>query len=127
MDKKRKYRKGVDPTENQLQISVVANMRASKAYNDGWTFYAVPNDGRQGEGHRIHAWKMGQLSGVGDLYLNNPAGVSMYLELKRIDGEQADDQIAFQKHCESKGIDYQVARSLDDAMEILKQWGFPVL
>jgi hypothetical protein len=124
LSKKRTYRKGIDPTENQIQMAIIDYLRTAQAHKQGWTFYAVPNDGRGGKAHKIHAWKMGQLSGVGDVYLNDPQGYSMYIEVKRCDGIQSKHQIEFQKHCETKGIPYEIARSLDDAKIILDNWGF---
>ena len=123
LSKKRTYRKGIDPTENQIQMSIITYLRTEQAHKRGWTFYAVPNDGRGGKNHKIHAWKMGQLSGVADIYLNDPDGKSYYIEVKRCDNKQSKYQIEFQAHCEAKGIPYAIARSLDDAKIILDSWG----
>jgi hypothetical protein len=119
-----KFRPGIDPSENQIQMGIVKFFRTLKAYQRGWTMHSVPNQGRT-RGDKIHAWKMGQVAGIGDLLFINPANQTHYMEIKRIDGEQQEAQVEFEKHCGMRDTPtpYEIARSVDEGVAILKKWG----
>lgn len=61
-------------------------------------------------------------AGVADWGFAWGAG-SGFIELKVGDGKQGQDQIDFEADCESHGVRYEIARSVDDVQAILKSWG----
>ena len=119
-----KFRPGVDPTENEIQMGVVSYFRTLKAHTRGWTMHSVPNQGRT-KGDKIHAWKMGQLSGAGDLLFINPYNHAHYMEIKRVDGKQSTHQVDFEAHCNEREnpTPYAIVRSVDEGVAVLKGWG----
>ena len=52
--------------------------------------------------------------------LDNGSGQTVYLEMKKPDGVQSDDQIAFESECVSRGVPYYIAKDLYDVQEILE-------
>lgn len=45
-------------------------------------------------------------------------GKAVYLEIKLPKGKMSDHQLAFQKQCESDGIDYRIIKSIEDLQNI---------
>lgn len=45
------------------------------------------------------------------------------IELKDERGKQNDDQVKFEKWCGENGVPYRVARSVDEVVKILEEWG----
>jgi hypothetical protein len=66
---------------------------------------------------------MGVRRGVADICLVLPGGAAAFLELKAPGGVLSPEQLLFQQSCEWAGAPYAVARSLDEAVEILRDWG----
>lgn len=114
-----------DATENQVQRSIIKYMRATRALKLGWTFHSIPNGGKGR--NQINANLMGELSGAGDLAIIGPDQRIHYMEVKTQSGLLGPYQEDFQRHCARVGLDYEVARNLDDAILILNAWGFPSL
>jgi len=65
---------------------------------------------------------MGKLAGVADFIFTWDNHL-LWLELKVAKGKQSEDQLFFQKWCESTGSPYEVAYSFKDAVEILTKYG----
>lgn len=111
-------------SEAQIQKSIIAMMRQTNAHKRGWTFFHCPNDGRLGKGYRIHAYAMGQLSGVPDIVLSGPDGRTRFMEVKTAKGKLSEHQEGFRLHCVRWGIPWSLVRSLSDATAVLGDWGF---
>lgn len=58
-----------------------------------------------------------------DYQFVSPAGRFYGLELKRGNAPLSDDQVAFQMWADQHLIPYEVARSYDEALQILVGWG----
>jgi hypothetical protein len=65
---------------------------------------------------------MGLRPGVSDLVIVK-GGRAYFLEIKRRAGRQSINQKEFEADALHAGADYAVARSLEDAQEIVSRWG----
>jgi hypothetical protein len=114
-------RKPRDNAEDRLQKFVVDLMRFCRA--DGVIFYAVPN-GLPSSPRTVARFKgLGMLPGVADLVIVLPGGQTRFLELKSPKGVQQPEQIAFMEACKASETPYKIARTPDEAVEILSAWG----
>jgi len=89
-----------------------------------WTH--IPNEvagGTKNAGLRYSIAKaLGMISGAAD-YVFLWAGGSAAIEMKSETGKQSANQTDFQKWCDLMSVPYYVARSADEAEEILRQLG----
>lgn len=86
-------------------------------------WYHCPNGALVKASARIYFSKLGVFPGVADLPLVLPDRTAAFLEFKTATGRQTLDQMAFQQRCEALGLPYAIARSFDEAREILLGWG----
>lgn len=109
--------------EDGLQMAVVELVRFTA--KPGVVAHSVPNEGPRNPrlGERLK--RMGLRPGAGDLvFLLPPTGRAAYLELKNgKDGRQSAEQKQFELDVIAVGGLYALARTLDEAVTILKQWG----
>ncbi len=61
---------------------------------------------------------IGQYKGLADLTAMKDGQV-IFIEVKTLTGRQSPEQIQFQKDCESHGVKYLLARSVDDVADLL--------
>ena len=66
--------------------------------------------------------KMGFLPGVSDIIIGHD-GKMYCLELKVGNNEQSKGQKLFEANCVKCGIEYRVAWSYEEVMEIMRGWG----
>ncbi|MGO5517742.1 VRR-NUC domain-containing protein [Parabacteroides distasonis] len=87
-------------------------------------FFSVPNGGRRDTVTGAILKAEGALAGVADLFLSVPNNVhhGLYVEMKTRKGRQQDSQKAFQKAVEAQGYRYEICRSLDDFMALIKDY-----
>lgn len=126
--------------ETRLQISIV-EMLSIYSQRYGFLFFAVPNEGfltawfasggadsgRGKKGVKMNAMltslkKMGMTPGVSDLVIGCD-GKMFCLEVKGDKGVQSENQVRFQQWCERTGVPYEVVRSVDETLGVLKRWG----
>ena len=116
------------PLESETQEAIVKLLEWSLA--PGWRFTAnaagawLSFDPEQAA--RIGKWlrDQGVKPGWPDIQLISPTGQFYSLELKRGKrGVMSDAQLAFQEHCHRYDWPHAVARSFDEAEEILRFWG----
>jgi hypothetical protein len=67
--------------------------------------------------------QMGVQRGWPDFVLFDPSGRLHALELKRQGEDLTDDQEDFQTWCIAHGVRHSVARTSDEALEVLGAWG----
>jgi hypothetical protein len=109
-------------SEHRLQTLVLQHLETRARPELYW--FAIPNAARRSPQLAARMKAEGLRAGVADLVIMAPAGRVHWLELK--DGRrgvQSDAQKGFQAICGRLGHDYAVARSLDEAIATLKQWG----
>ena len=87
-------------------------------------FFSVPNGGRRDTVTGAILKAEGALAGVADLFLSVPNNVhhGLYVEMKTRKGRQQDSQKAFQKAVEAQGYRYEICRSLDDFIALIKDY-----
>lgn len=67
--------------------------------------------------------RMGLKRGIPDFVFVSPVGKHCWLELKRGRAPLTDAQEAFADMCFERGISHRVARSFEEAVDVLRGWG----
>lgn len=87
-----------------------------------WTHFPAGEARARGAGARLQ--RMGLQPGWPDLQLLSPVGRIAFLELKRAAGGRlSDDQIKFRDWCILRGVSWQLATDLREAMAALEALG----
>ncbi len=123
--KPRKFRvidasKPVGPSEHKIQASLVDYLYY--AAKPDVHYFAIPN---QANRHIHNAVKMkaeGVRSGVADLCFMLPGGKAAWLEMKKPGGSMSDTQKQFRDICKTLGHLWGLAKSVNEAIEILTEW-----
>ncbi len=102
---------------------------------DGVVWLHIANERRTTPREGAYLKRMGVRAGVADFliissgwyegasgYFEEPPSIC-WLELKTTKGKQSAAQKQFQKDVEIIGCEYALARSVDEAAAVLKQWG----
>jgi hypothetical protein len=110
------------PKESDTQIQIADWLRLYESARD-FIFMSIPNEGKdRGNVARLmKLLRMGLRPGASDIIIFWQ-GRAYCLEIKTEDGVQSDDQKAFEADCARVGVPYAVARSFDEAREILRIW-----
>jgi hypothetical protein len=89
-----------------------------------WVWLHVPNGEYRTSATAGLLQRMGVLPGVFDFVFIGPTGVHHWLELKRgASASMSLAQIRFRHELQCRNIPYGVARSFDEAVAFLTQWG----
>jgi len=122
----KRYRRipALDPSETQIQISLVARLRWQ--CRPGVVFFHCPNGELRDKRVAAKLKAMGVLPGVADLIFlwaadRRPSG--LFLELKRRFGRPEPDQESFAKAIKELGFFYEWTDTLDEAVRILIRYG----
>lgn len=86
-----------------------------------WTHFPAGEKRDMLTGTRLQ--RMGLKPGWPDFILISPMGLPYFLELKSAKGDLSHEQQAFARTIRARGLEYSVARSVDQAIEILGGWG----
>jgi hypothetical protein len=86
-------------------------------------FWHTPNGEYRSKRTAAKLATMGVLKGVADISIVLPGGHIAFLELKAEGGYLSAEQRAFRANVEGLGALYAVARSPQDAEDILNEWG----
>lgn len=109
-----------DP-ETQLQIAAVNLMRLILPV--GAIIHHSHNEGKRSKREAGIAKAMGQRAGFADLMILHDGEV-YFIEFKSPTGRQSTSQKDFQKDLDRAGFSsYAIARSIDDTVAALRQWG----
>lgn len=110
--------------EDRIQGEVVGLLEVAAAPSLIW--FAVPNGGHRAKSVAAILKATGVKPGVSDIVCCHAALGTGFLEIKtdaRGSG-LSKAQREFRAECEGKGFAYAVARSRDEAQDILTRWGF---
>ncbi len=109
--------------EDGIQAEIIGLLDVAAI--DGLLWFAVPNGGYRDWNTARILKETGQKPGVADLVLCHQALGTHFLEVKTDarGSRQSNEQIEFEAECEAKGFRYAVARSRDEAQDILTEWG----
>ena len=106
--------------ESIIQSSIVSALSLAGVY-----VFMVPNGelGKITQAAAGRAKAMGLRSGISDLVVMSPAGVAHFMEVKTATGVLSPSQIRFAELCLKKGWRYEVARTVEQSIDIVKKWG----
>ena len=110
--------------EDRVQIEICGLLDVAAV--PGLIWFAVPNGGYRAKSVASILKATGVKPGVSDIVCCHAALGTVFLEIKtdaRGSG-LSKAQREFRAECESKGFAYAVARSRDEAQDILTRWGF---
>lgn len=109
------------PTEHKLQVALLDYLRIAGRRDLHW--FAVPNGGHRhiAEASRLKA--EGVRSGTPDLCFMLEGGKVAWLEMKTARGTLSPAQKAFRDLAQRLGHQWGLARSVDEAIVLLTQWG----
>ncbi len=105
--------------EADLQISVIQYLDLVKP---NAFYFHVPNSSMATPGYRKTLKRMGLKAGIGDLLFILPGGRLGVIELKLLGGKQSGFQETFEAVCNSFGVDYRIAHSIQEVADILREW-----
>jgi len=86
-------------------------------------WFAIPNAGRRTMRMGARMVAEGLTRGVADLCIMLHEGRTGWMECKTAVGRQRPDQKFFQERCEALGHRYAMVRSVEEATEVLREWG----
>jgi len=109
--------------EDALQMTLVKHLLIRT--RPGVVWHSIPNEGVRSPQTGARLKKMGLRPGVADLvFILPPEGRAVYLELKAgKDGRQSKEQKQFEADAIAAGARYALARTLDEALKVLLEWG----
>jgi hypothetical protein len=107
--------------EHNLQAKVLRYLTENHA-PDVFGF-AIPNAGRRTYRAAAALKAEGMMRGVADTCIMLPRGRTGWLELKTPRGVQSDEQQGFQARCKRLAHTYRLARTFDEAVSVLADWG----
>jgi hypothetical protein len=106
--------------EDDLQISLVSLLQ--DVLRRGVVMAHVPNQGLRLVRYLKKLLRMGMKEGIADLLFFHE-GRTFFLELKSSTGSLNENQRKFRAEIEAAGFEYRIAKTLDAAIEIVKEWG----
>lgn len=106
--------------EEQLHRSIVAHLRVLA--DDRVIWFHVPNGGARSKASAGKLKAMGTLPGAPDLVFILPDATVCFLELKIQGGRLSPAQEDFATRCEAINVEYAVAYTVDNALQILVDW-----
>lgn len=109
------------PLEVQSHIGVADALWRLGAPDWMWTHFPSGEQRTARTGGRLR--KMGLKKGWPDFVLIDPHGRHHWMELKRGRSPLTVEQDNFKVECIARGIPHAVARSLDEALQVLAAWG----
>lgn len=119
---KRDTRRDQRRQEQDLQRAIIKLLETTGAGRRCIVFHP-PNGGARRRVEAAILKGMGVVPGVADLIFILPGGIAKALELKSEEGRLSDHQLRWGARMKELRADYAVARTLDEAVEILTAWG----
>lgn len=107
--------------EEAIHVGVVDLLRY--AAKPGVIYYHPPNGEHRNPITGAKLKRMGVRPGVPDLAFVLPGGKAAFMEIKAKRGRQSDTQREFEALASVSGAPYVVVRSIDQAREVLQEWG----
>lgn len=114
-------RRSPEPMEQETHRELAKTLR--RWSNPGWLSNHFPAGELRPKATAGKLKGMGLVPGWADFILIDPRGQHYWLELKRGGAPLNDAQVIFRDQMWERGVPYEVARSLGEALEILARWG----
>lgn len=109
------------PFEVQSHVAVADALRASCVAGWVWTHFPAGEHRDKRVGAKLQ--RMGMKKGWSDFLLISPTGQLHCLEMKRGASALKREQVEFARTCLEVGVPFKVARSVEQALAILWDWG----
>lgn len=120
--RRRAPRKPPQALERRTHIAVADTLR--RFVQPGWELWThFPAGEHRNKVTGALLARMGMKRGWSDFVLVSPTGVHHWLELKRGKTPLSEAQEAFRDACRARGVPWAVARSYDEAVDVLTRWG----
>lgn len=118
-----KQRKKPNEEEHRIQSTCVRWFRLQYRTQSKLLF-AIPNGGRRDIVTAAKMKEEGVVAGVADLFLAIPCNGyhGLWIEMKTSKGRQQTTQKEFEKSVLEQGYQYKVCRSLNEFMNIIKEY-----
>lgn len=113
-------KRAVDPSEHSIQESLVDILKY--AARPEVFVYAIPNAGRRSRRAGAAMVAEGLRKGVADLCIMWEGGQSGYLEMKTRTGPLRVEQKGFRAICGRLDHRWAMARSVEEALDVLRGW-----
>ena len=106
--------------ESLIQSNIVSALSLAGVY-----VFMVGNDnsGKTNMAKIMRLKSMGLRSGISDLVVMSADGRAHFMEIKTATGVLSPSQIRFAELCLKKGWKYEVARSVEQSLDICRKWG----
>ena len=108
------------PLEYETHCSIADALRLAVAKDWLWTHFPAGEKRDLRTAARLQ--RMGLKRGFSDFLLISPAGDHHWLELKRGKAALTPDQVAFGEAMRERRVPYAVARSFEEAIDVLHEW-----
>lgn len=109
------------PLEFVSHIAVADHLRAACKPRWLWSHFPAGEHRNAATGARLK--RMGLKRGWSDFVLISPFALVHWLEMKRGKAPLTEDQEAFRDACREIGVPWALARSVDEALAQLVDWG----
>jgi hypothetical protein len=122
MKRRRRRINAVDPSEHSIQSQLLGIL--TYALRPEICVVAIPNQSNRHINNAIKMKAEGLRRGATDLVFMFPVeeGAVAWLEMKTRTGSLSDYQIGFSAICERLGHRWAMARSVDQALDVLRGW-----
>lgn len=120
--RKRRPRSKDDPLEHDIQVRTVNLLRTM--VKPDIHIYAIPNGGYRRPTEAIRLKAEGVKKGAADLLFLAPNRLVGFLEMKKRGGTLDDEQEGFRNICIRHGHLWGEARSVEEAVAVVRSWGF---
>ena len=120
MSRSFRVKKPGGPSEHKLQVSLIAYLSIAGRKDLHW--FAVPNGGHRHIAQASRLKAEGVKAGIPDLCFMLDEGRTAWLEMKTEKGSLGVNQRAFRDMAFRLGHKWGMARSLDEAIVLLREW-----
>jgi hypothetical protein len=122
MKRRKRTIRRIDPSEHSLQTQLLGIL--TYALRSEICVVAIPNQSNRHINNAVKMKAEGMRRGAADLLFMFPVeeGAVGWLEMKTRTGSLSDYQIGFSAICERLGHRWAMARSVDQALDVLRGW-----
>jgi hypothetical protein len=111
------------PLAHEFKTHVAVADALAVGLNEGWLYTHFPAGELRSKLTAARLKRMGTKPGWPDFLLVDSTGTFHCLELKRGNSPLSDAQLRFRDEMFQRDVPYEVARSFQEAIDILRLWG----
>ena len=120
--KRQRILRSIDPSEHSLQVQLLKEL--SFSLRPDVRVIAIPNQSNRHINNAVKMKAEGIQRGATDMLFMFPIneGATGWLEMKTRKGRLSDHQEGFKSTCERLGHRWAMARSVEEALNVLRGW-----